>query len=116
MSATETLRANLTAAGMEYGALGDYYTIVESRGVSWAVKDNYDNKTVSVHAPHWLTPEQAVALITGRETTAHMLSICDDDGVGHSKCGACRRTVGEWFKYCPWCGARFVRIERTYQP
>jgi hypothetical protein len=74
-----------------------------------------DGETVSIHAPHWLTPEQAIALITGHDT-AIMRTVCDEDGVGHSECGGCHRTVGEWFKFCPWCGARFIRIERTYIP
>jgi hypothetical protein len=115
MSATEALRASLTAKGIECECLGDNYTIIPSRGVRWAAKDNYDGETVSIHAPHWLTPEQAIALITGHDT-AIMRTVCDEDGVGHSECGGCRRTVGEWFKFCPWCGARFTTIERTYVP
>jgi hypothetical protein len=66
MSATDTLRANLSAAGIEYENYGDHYIIVESRGVRWAVRDNYDNKTMNV-CNNRLTPDEMMRVITGRD-------------------------------------------------
>ena len=111
MSATSTLRARLSAAGIEYGRLGDYTTYVTSRGYSWTLTDDYDG-TLNVHAVA-VSPEVAAEIVGGARGVAHVRSTYDDDGVGHSECGACGRTVGEWFRYCPWCGARFTEIERT---
>ena len=113
MSATDALRAALSAAGIEYGYLGDYTTYVTSRGFSWALTDNYDG-TLSASINR-ATPDETMRVITGHGT-AHVLSTYDDDGVGHSECGGCGRTVAEHFRHCPWCGARFTTIERTYRP
>ena len=115
MSATDALRANLSAAGIEYGRLGDYTTYVTSRGFSWTLTDNYDGETVSAHV-HRLTSGEVVALVNECSEPAHVLSTYDDDGVGHSECGGCGHTIGEWFRFCPWCGAKFTTIERTYRP
>ena len=114
MSATEALRASLDAAHMDYGILGDT-TYVTSRGYSWTLTDNYNGETVSA-CVNCLTPDEVMALVTECVKTAHVLSTYNDDGVGHSECGTCGRTIGEWFKYCPGCGARFTEIEREYRP
>ena len=114
MSATETLRANLTALGIEYGRLGEYHTRVTVGDLSWLVEDNLDGTMDATTYDNDLTPDEVMRVITGHGT-AHVLTVCDDDGVGHSECGECGRTIGESFKYCPWCGARFTEIERTYK-
>lgn len=36
------------------------------------------------------------------------------DGVGHSKCSECGRTVGPQYLFCPWCGARFAANAVVY--
>jgi bacterioferritin-associated ferredoxin len=115
MSATEALRANLTAAGIDYGCLGDYNTRVTVCGLSWLVEDNLDGTLNATTCVCDATPDEVMQAITGHGT-ATMRTVCDDDGVGHSECGGCGRTVGEWFKFCPWCGCRFTTIERTYIP
>ena len=112
MSATEALRASLDAAHMDYGILGDT-TYVTYRGLSWALTDNYDG-TLSASINR-ATPDETMRVITGHGT-AHVLSTYDDDGVGHSECGGCGRTVAEHMRFCPWCGARFTKIERSYRP
>ena len=114
MSATETLRANLTARGIEYGRLGDYSTRMDVGGLSWLVEDNLDGTMDATAYDKDLTPDEAMRVITGRDT-AHVLTVCDDDGVGHSECGACGRTVGERMRFCPWCGCRFTEIERSHR-
>ena len=116
MSATETLRANLSAAGIEYGRLGQYYTRVTVCGLSWLVTDNLDGTMDADTTVSGKTPDEVVRIITEREPTAHVLTVCDADGVGHSRCSACGRPVGELFKFCPWCGAKFTTIERKYKP
>ena len=115
MSATEALRASLTALGIEYGRLGEYATRVAVGGLSWLVQDNLDGTMDATTCVCDATPDEVMQAITGRGT-ATMRTVCDDDGVGHSECGACGRVVGEWFKYCPGCGCRFTAIERTYIP
>lgn len=114
MSATETLRANLTALGIEYRHLGQYYTYVEADGLWWSVEDNLDGTLNATTHESNMTPDEAMRVITGHGT-AHVLTVCDDDGVGHSECGGCGRTVAEHMRFCPWCGARFTTIERTYK-
>jgi hypothetical protein len=115
MSATETLRANLSDAGIEYGRLGDYNTRVAVGGLSWFVDDNLDGTMNASTFVSDMSPNEVMRVITGRET-AHVLSTYDDDGVGHSECCGCGRTVGENMRFCPWCGARFTEIERKYRP
>ena len=105
MSATEALRANLTALGIEYGRLGDYTTYVTSRGFSWTLMDNYGG-TLNARV-NGIDPGEAIALITGHGT-AHVLSVCDEDGVGHSECDACGGSVNRHDRFCRHCGARFV--------
>ena len=109
MSASERLRALLRAENVEYGQLGACYTSVTLGGRKWVIRDNYDG-TVAIHLGGRFAPEDAVALVCG--STAEMLVVSDEDGVGHSECRACGRTVGQHFNYCPWCGARFTEIER----
>lgn len=113
MSATDALRTNLSDAGIEYGYLGDYTTYVTSRGISWALTDNYDGTVAA--SVNRTTPDEAMRVITGHDA-AHVVSVYDDDGVGHSECGECGRTVAERMWFCPWCGARFTMIERSYRP
>ena len=111
MSATSTLRTRLSAAGIEYDTLGHDTTYVTTGGLRWSVVDCHDG-TLNVHAVAVL-PEVAEEIVGVARGVAHVCSTYDDDGVGNSECGACGRTVGEWFRYCPWCGARFTEIERT---
>lgn len=106
MSATEALRANLSAAGIEYGHLGDYTTYVTSRGHSWVLTDNYDG-TLSASINR-ATPDETMRVITGHGT-ADVGTVCDENGVGHSWCGRCTSTVGPRERYCPHCGARLRR-------
>ena len=115
MSATEAMRANLSAAGIEYGCLGEYHTRVHAGGLWWHVEDSLNGTLNATTYDYGMTPDDVMALIMGHET-AHVLTVCDDDGVGHSECGGCGRTVAEHMRFCPWCGARFTEIERTYQP
>lgn len=111
MSATEELRVRLERLGIRYGQLGDYYTMVHRDGLTWTMRDQFDGHlTVGVSQP--LEPAQAVDLLP--RVTA-MASTCDEDGVGHSECLACGRTVGPQFNYCPWCGSRFEE-RRTEAP
>lgn len=113
MTASKRLRALLRADGIEYGSLGDYYTTVTLDGHKWVIRDNYDG-TVAIHLGGRFAPEDAVDAIRGRvETIVH--TVVDDDGVGYSTCGACGRVVGEWFDYCPGCGARFTEIVREHK-
>ena len=114
MSATEALRANLTARGIEYGYLGVYVTRVTYDGMSWLVGDNLNGTLNATTYDNSLTPDEAMRVITGHGT-AHVLSTYDDDGVGHSECGGCGCTVGEHMRYCPWCGCRFTEIERSHR-
>ena len=111
MSATDALRDNLTALGIDFGCLGEYNTRVTVGWLSWLVEDNLDGTMDATTYDNDLTPDEVMQVITGRDTT-HVLSTYDDDGVGHSECGGCGRTVAEHMRFCPWCGARFTEIER----
>lgn len=115
MSATEALRANLSAVGIKYDILGQYHTRVTVGDLSWLVEDNFDGTMDVTAYEDDVTPDEATRIIMGHGT-AHVLCVYNDDGAGHSECGACGRTIGAWFEYCPWCGARFTEIERTYRP
>lgn len=113
MTASKRLRALLRAANIEYDTLGDYYTTTTIDGRRWVLRDNYDG-TLALNLGGRYRPEDAVDAIRGRvETEVH--TVADEDGVGYSTCGACGRTVGEWFDYCPWCGARFREIVREHK-
>lgn len=115
MGATDTLRDNLTTLGIDYGCLGDYNTRMDIGGLSWLVEDNLDGTMDATGYSNDLTPDEVMQVITGRDA-AHVLTEYDDDGVGHSECGGCGRTVAEHMMYCPWCGARFTEIERRRRP
>lgn len=116
MNATEAMRALLSAAGITFGCLGKYSTRITVGDLSWLVEDNLDGTADATAYNTNMTPDEVVRIITEREPTAHVLTVCDDDGVGHSRCSACGRPVGELFKFCPWCGAKFTTIERKYKP
>jgi hypothetical protein len=106
MSASETLRVNLESAGIKYGYLGGYYTNVATGDVMWVMRDNYDG-TLSIDLGGNYTPDEVVAIITGHRESAAKRNVYYGDGVGHSECTACGRTVSIGSSYCQWCGVRF---------
>lgn len=112
MSATERLRSILDDRGIEYGLLGAYCTYVTVDACQYAIKDNYDD-TLSIDLAGRYSPERAIDAMLGHGTT--VITTVDDDGVGRSVCSECAYTVGEWFRFCPWCGSRFVRRERRHE-
>lgn len=109
MSASKTLRAILTEEGIEFGTLGGYTTFVAADGVSWCFRDMYDGTLVASASK--LVAMQAMEIVRGRNAT--MRVEVNDDGVGRAECFKCGRTVGQHYRYCPWCGARFARRERV---
>jgi hypothetical protein len=84
-------------------------------GLLWLVDDNLDGTMNAATYVSDKTPDEVMRVITGHGT-AHVLTVCDEDGVGHSKCSRCHHIIGEWFRFCPWCGRRFTEIERSYRP
>ena len=108
MTATETLRANLTARGIEYGCLGDYTTMVTHDGVSFMFDDCYDGMLTAQVAR--LSSDEAIALVADRHGHVAKKNVYCGDGVGHTECTACGRTVSIGSSYCSWCGVRFSGI------
>ncbi len=119
MSATEELRRLLDERGVKWWP-DTYYkdtnTCWRIDGFEWRASERDGKLLIGGTYTKYLTPEGAIAVTVSDERTAIMHTVCDDDGVGHSECGACGRVVGEWFKFCPWCGCGFTTIERTYIP
>jgi hypothetical protein len=117
MSATSTLRRHLDDLNINYSTIGSVTRIRDHDGYSWYMRDRYDG-TLDARLTRPITPAAAVELV-GRKAqeaptaiaglTAEIGTICDDDGVGHSWCTNCERTVGPHFHYCPWCGAEFKK-------
>ena len=112
MSATSDLRKLLTGYGIDYSKLGNNTTYVSHDGVSWEFRDNYDG-TLMVSASKRLDPYDATEAVFGNVAVVN--TVVDDDGVGLATCGNCGKTVGEWFQYCPWCGARFTGTVHSHR-
>ena len=112
MSAADILRKQLSALGVPYTVLGAM-TMIQMDGKTWAASDLYDG-TLRLKVMQPLSPAEVVRIATKTQTGPHatMTSTCDEDGVGNSECDACGRTVGKWFAFCPWCGAKFVASEQ----
>jgi len=104
MTATTTLRRHLDDAGIEYSPIGDGCTSVNVGDVSWHMQDAYDG-TLTMRVISRVAPIQALDVI-GR--TASVVTDADEDGVGHSSCSACGRTIRPSYRHCPWCGARLI--------
>lgn len=105
MSATATLRRHLEKLGVHCEPRGNFVTAIPIDGVMWYAYDRYDG-TLRLSVAGTLSPADVIKAIVG--THATMTSTCDENGVGHSECGLCGGSVSKWFKFCPWCGSRFV--------
>lgn len=114
MVATNDLREYLSKEGVKYRKLGDNMTYVSHDGISWEFRDNYDG-TLMVSVSGRLSPGKAMRAVFGDVTTAVVNIVVDDDGVGMATCGNCGRSVGEWFGYCPGCGARFIETRHSHR-
>jgi hypothetical protein len=100
-----------------HDAASTHAALLQESNARMALQMDYNNQIKRIQNQRKQLREMQEALERhDHRRTAHVLTTTDDDGVGHSECGGCGRVVGEWFKYCPWCGARFIRIERTYVP
>jgi hypothetical protein len=108
MTAADTLRRHLAGMGVPYDVLGSM-TMVHADGITWAASDLYDG-TLRLKVMQPLSPAEVVRIATKTQTGPHatMTSTCDEDGVGNSKCDACGGSISKGYKYCPWCGARFL--------
>lgn len=106
MTATTTLRRHLEDAGIHHEPRGRYMTAIFVGNVIWHAKDLYDGM-LNLTAAGVLSPAQVVETLTGPHAT--MTSTCNEEGIGHSECDACGRTVQRYMHFCPWCGARFVK-------
>jgi hypothetical protein len=100
-----------------HDAASTHAALLQESNARMALQMDYNNQIKRIQNQRKQLREMQEALERhDHRRTAHVLTTTDDDGVGHSECGGCRRTVGEWFKFCPWCGARFTDIERSYRP
>lgn len=105
--ATLTVRGLLSKAGYDVSGEGEYITTTtDGAGNVWELTDNLYG-TLDAHTS--MEPDGFVALLECMRTrVANKKTFADDDGVGWSWCDMCGRTVGQHFRFCPWCGAKFV--------
>lgn len=105
--ATLEVRRLLSEAGHDIKCYSEYHTVVhDATDRYWDLSDDLYGK---LDIQTSMRPNEFVTLLECMRTrTADKRTVVDEDGVGRSWCDACGRTVGQHYRHCPWCGAKFV--------